>query len=279
MLSEIIKKRFGRDNLRILRLLGGYQYFKFFIYKFSRKIYSFEYNEIKIYLRPWIKSDFSGVLGLVKNGENNYQNEIRNELKIKNNKSQIVFFDLGANIGLDSLSACLLFPNLSDLNIIEMDRDNMTIARINIEQFNDKKRKYINKAIWTDSETIVEYSVDHEPNAFSIGGVKKQGKYRQCQTISMGELILNEKLDNKIVILKMDIEGVEKKIFNQIDNFWLNSLDYFYVEYHEFNDNDKKDLVLTARENGLELMNEYDYWNFYGWGGLLFGKRSKRVKV
>ena len=92
-------------------------------------------------------------------------------------------------------------------------------------------------------------------------------------------MIFNEKLNNKIVILKMDIEGVEKKIFNQIDNFWLKSLDYFYVEYHEFNDNDKKHLVLTVQENGLELLNEYDYWNFEGWGGFLFGKRANMVKL
>lgn len=142
-----------------------------------------------------------------------------------------------------------------------------------------KKIKYINKAIWTDSETIVEYSVDQESNAFSIVGVKKQGKYRQCQTISMEELIFNENLNNKIVILKMDIEGVEKKIFSQKENSWLKSLDYFYFEYHEFNDNDKKTLVLTARENGLDLINESDYWNFDGWGGILFGKHSDMVKL
>lgn len=160
-----------------------------------------------------------------------------------------------------------------------MDRDNMVIARINIEQFNDKKIRYINKAIWTDSETIVEYSIDQERNAFSIGGVKKQGKYRQCRTISMEELVFSDNLTNKIVILKMDIERVEKKIFYQIDNSWLRNIDYFYVEYHEFNDNDKKTLVLTARENGLELINEYDYWNFDGWGGILFGKHADMVKL
>jgi len=279
MLSKIIKKRLGREKLRVLKLLGFYQYVKFFIYKFFKRIYSFRYNEIRIYLRPWVKSDVSGTLGLLRHSEKGYLNEIRNELKNKNDENQIYFFDLGANIGLDSLSACLFIPNLSILNIIEMDIDNLVIARLNIEQFRGKKRRYINKAIWTESETIVEYSIDQEPNAFSIGGLKKQGNYKQCETISIGDLIFNEKLYNKTVILKMDIEGVEKKIFNQLDNSWLKSLDYFYVEYHEFNYNDKKQLILTARENGLELLSAYDYWNFDGWGGLLFGKLGNKVKL
>ena len=78
MISKIIKKLLGRDKLGLLRLLGVKQYVEFFIYKFFRKIYSFKYNEINIHLRPWIKSDISGTLGLVKNSENNYQNEIGN---------------------------------------------------------------------------------------------------------------------------------------------------------------------------------------------------------
>lgn len=83
MLSKIIKKHLGQDEFHLLRLLRIRGYNKFFIFKIFRRRYTMKYNEIRIYLRPWIKSDITGTLGFLKHSDNNYLNEISRELKNK----------------------------------------------------------------------------------------------------------------------------------------------------------------------------------------------------
>jgi FkbM family methyltransferase len=279
MRTKVIKKLLGQQSLRILRLLGVFQFIKFTLYKLTKKKYSLTYNNITIHFRPWVKSDISGILGFINHRDNNYLNDIKNLTENKYSSKTISFFDLGSNIGLDSLASFIVFRNLRSLNVVEMDSDNIEIAKLNVEQFNLEEISYINKAIWIDSETIVKYSIDKEPNAFSIIGEKKSGTYKQCETITMEELVFKSDIEKNLVILKMDIEGVEKRIFEKADNYWINKLDYFYIEYHEYNENDRNCLIEIVRQNGLEIIKEYDYWNFDGWGGILFGKSKNWVEI
>lgn len=272
MIKTIAKKYLQKSTYKLYVHLGGVELLKYLFYKRIKKLYKISFNNIAIYFRPYISSDISGVIEFLNYQGNTYLDHIGQILNKQESTKPICFFDLGSNIGLDSLKACTTFNNVSVIHAIEMDLDNLKMTRLNLNQFRVNLLNYINKAVWTESGLNVEYSVENEPNAFSISTNKAKGLKKVSLTISLDDLFINQSLDNQIVILKMDIEGAEKNIFQLGEQSWLNFLDFFYIEHHNFNSDDINRLICIVQLYDLRLIRKYDFWSYPGWGGMLFGK-------
>ena len=138
-----------------------------------------------------------------------------------NNKEKIIFWDVGANIGLYSIYAALKFDNI-DITAFEPSTSNLRILSRNISENNLNDKIKINQLPLTDknnkflemqeSEFIEGYSMntfgenlDFEGNSFV-----SKNKYKILGT-SMDYLIENKILEIPNYI-KIDVDGIEHLI-------------------------------------------------------------------
>jgi FkbM family methyltransferase len=274
MLNKTFKVFLGKSTLRFYRFFGFKELLKLILSRVFKFKYNAVFSEMKIKFRPYVKSDFSGFMQFMRFSDNNYLHSIYSRVVTDKNSFKFYFFDLGANIGLDSLNFYKLFNSSNWISAVEMDTENFEILKLNLKQFDSSRLNLINKAVWTVSDENISYSKDTEPNAYKIEekiGIVKLNE-RFIKTISMSELLkLAEGFEGKI-ILKMDIEGAEKEIFKLQELEWLHNLDFIYLEYHFFSDSEILELVEKLSHYGLLVIDKFNYWDTPGWGGLLFEK-------
>tara|TARA_B100000989_G_C19525750_1_gene466774 strand:+ start:713 stop:1576 length:864 start_codon:yes stop_codon:yes gene_type:complete len=144
------------------------------------------------------------------------------------NKEKIIFWDVGANIGLYSIYAALKFDNI-DITAFEPSTSNLRILSRNISENNLNDKIKINQLPLTDknnkflemqeSEFIEGYSMntfgenlDFEGNSFV-----SKNKYKILGT-SMDYLIENKILEIPNYI-KIDVDGIEHLILKGGRNF------------------------------------------------------------
>lgn len=66
---------------------------------------------------------------------------------------------------------------------------------------------------------------------------------------------INEILNWKITLLKMDVEGAEFDIIWSIDKEKFKLIKYIMIEYHEFLWNTKDDIISLLEENSFKVLN------------------------
>lgn len=152
------------------------------------------------------------------------------EYDMLHSKHVNTIIDAGAHIGTSTIFFAMKYPN-AKIIAIEPQRDNFELLKMNVKQY--KNIIPLNAAIWSTNESrnILDrlhghlgYTISETKNNF-----KSTGQKTDCYSISTIMEMYNLKT---IDILKMDIEGGEKFVFEKSDE-WINRIETIVLELHE----------------------------------------------
>lgn len=137
---------------------------------------------------------------------------------------------LGANIGLTTLFFTQYFP-IARYVCVEPNTSNVDILKKNVSHLNDSV-SVVEGAV---SDCSGEFSFDDSGQGWEghLSSDNHSGKLVRCY--SMEEIMLNYDL-SRIDILKVDIEGAEKKLFSN-NNEWIKKLKMIIAKIHEIYSN------------------------------------------
>ena len=156
--------------------------------------------------------------------------------------------DGGAHCGFASLYFLNKFP---DMNVIaiEPEESNFSILKKNLRS--NENVKLINKPLASKSKSL-SLSNPHAKNPSFQYAEHKSGSGQEATTIM--QILDKYKNSYEYSILKLDIEGAEKEIFNDNPEDLFDKFDTIFVEPHDWiYPNTEEIIVSLARENKKEI--------------------------
>lgn len=192
--------------------------FKYVYYKYLRdSLFSFNYCGNKIFLRPK-ETDFNIFEDIFLRKSYDFY------LDFKPN----IIVDCGANIGLSSIFFAIKYPNAKVI-AIEPERKNYKMLSMNIAKYDSIRSE--NKGIW--GKTCNLCIQDENVGSWSFRVSETVDEINSISSISMLDLISYYQID-QIDILKIDIEGAEKDLFeDQNIDKWLPLVKVIVIELHD----------------------------------------------
>jgi FkbM family methyltransferase len=136
-----------------------------------------------------------------------------------------VIVDVGANVGLTPIYYAKMFPE-ARIFAIEAERSNFELMLKNVQPYLNITP--IHAALW-GSEGYISIA-DPLPGAFGSWGFTVSSKPGDVRAITIWSLIRDFGIDH-IDLLKIDIEGAEKEVFEACD--WQDRLDSIVIELHD----------------------------------------------
>jgi FkbM family methyltransferase len=136
-----------------------------------------------------------------------------------------VIVDVGANIGLTPIYYAKMFPK-ARIFAIEAERSNFELMLKNVQPYPNITP--IHAALW-GSEGHISIA-DPLPGAFGSWGFTVSSKPGDVRAITIRSLMRDFGI-NHIDLLKIDIEGSEKEVFEACD--WQDRLDSIVIELHD----------------------------------------------
>jgi FkbM family methyltransferase len=133
--------------------------------------------------------------------------------------------DCGANIGMSILYFKELFPK-AEIIAFEPDPTIFKILNRNISSFNLNNVKTINSALGT-----LEGKVDFYSEGSDSGRIGQH--IEKSNKISVSQVLLSKYLTKEVDLLKIDIEGAETDVIEEIRNE-LSFVKRIFIEYHSF---------------------------------------------
>ena len=176
--------------------------------------------------------------------------------------------DIGANIGLASLSLLDEFPSIRKVIAIEAEIENFKILEKNFNYWKTKYSKInflsINKVASHSNNLkmkITESLSELTNGKYSASGTFKfeektetiSTDIKDFETISINELISGIAI-NENIIVKMDIEGGEEYLLSK-NTEWLNRCSYLMTEIHD----DYHPSLINASKNLIKVLNQEDF--------------------
>ncbi|WP_304143165.1 MULTISPECIES: FkbM family methyltransferase [Mesoflavibacter] len=140
----------------------------------------------------------------------------------------ITIIDAGANTGFASLFFKFKYP-LSEIVALEIDKGNLKMINKNLN--NHKRIEIINKGLYNKSSFFKVENPYNATNSFVIKEVNKNESF-DIESITIDK-ILEHKKWNTIDILKIDIEGAEKELFEKNYENWLPKVKVIFIETHD----------------------------------------------
>jgi FkbM family methyltransferase len=144
-----------------------------------------------------------------------------------------VIIDAGANIGLASVYFANKYPGATII-AIEPGRDNFELLKRNVESYRNVIP--LHSALWNKNETLklVDPGLGHW--GFMTEGLDVSGKTsakfsHTVHAITLGKIMADYHLET-IDILKIDIEGAEKEVFED-SSAWIGKVKSVIIELHE----------------------------------------------
>ena len=147
----------------------------------------------------------------------------------KNSKNKVEnIIDLGANIGIETIKFKFFFPN-SKIIAVEPEKSNFEILKKNTKNYNGIHLE--NYAISNKQNDVYlknkkkKFSSNYNESFFVTNEITNE----KVQTISIPSLIKKYNL-GKVNILKSDIEGYERFVFDDSSLEWLHKVDCIIFE-------------------------------------------------
>lgn len=137
-----------------------------------------------------------------------------------------IIIDAGAYTGFSSVFFANKYPN-SKVFAIEVDNDNFKTLQKNSKPY--KNIFSFNNALWYNNTKLKINNVG--VNKCSIT-VNEEFSNEGVQTITINDIIDKYYLD-KIDLLKIDIEGAEKELFENNPHSWLSKTKVLIIELHD----------------------------------------------
>lgn len=141
-----------------------------------------------------------------------------------------VIIDAGANIGLASIYFANRFKE-SRIISLEPESNNFKLLTKNSKLYTNITP--INYALWNETDELIVEDQGLGSSGFKVKKEANQGHLQKVKSITIDQLFLQYKLDI-IDVLKIDIEGSEKEIFDSNYENWLNKIRYLIIETHDF---------------------------------------------
>jgi FkbM family methyltransferase len=138
-------------------------------------------------------------------------------LLLDDGKSEKVIVDAGGNIGLTSIYLFAFYPNTKFI-IIEPDEQNFLLLRKNLSINKITNVCLLKKALWINNEKLIINNSFRDGKNWSLTVDKFNQDNHTNRNITTEGISLQEICDQneivKIDLLKIDIEGAERFLFN-----------------------------------------------------------------
>lgn len=184
----------------------------------SKELLSVSINDsLKLFIRP-------NTTDILMASDVIYDREYDFSLK----KEPNLIVDAGANIGAASIFFRMKYPD-AELVSIEPDARNFEVLAMNLN--NDDLSTPIRAALWNQSTHLsLDYSIAAECAVMTKDNGYETDQKKMIETITIPEIIQRF---GPIDILKIDIEGAEKHLFDESANDWLKSVNVIMIELHD----------------------------------------------
>jgi FkbM family methyltransferase len=136
--------------------------------------------------------------------------------------------DAGANIGLASLYFAHRFPK-AKIVALEVDQSNFDLLVRNTKAYANVT--CLKKALWSKQAQLNILNPTDEPWAFRVGEVANDDG-TSIPALGVDDLLV-EFESGRIDLLKMDIEGAEKEVFQNRTDKWIDRIGVIAVELHD----------------------------------------------
>ena len=146
-----------------------------------------------------------------------------------------LIIDAGANVGYASLFFANRFPQ-AQIIAIEPESENFAMLQLNTQGF--PRIKPVQAALWNKPISLSIANPEAESWEFQVretAPADSNGsdiKARQIPGITIPELIKMSG-QQRISVLKLDIEGAEKELFESGSEDWLGLVDMIIIELHD----------------------------------------------
>ena len=150
-------------------------------------------------------------------------------LDTRNDKPNIIF-DIGANIGIESIRFRRLFP-FAKIISIEANKENYEILEKNLNS--DKNILTLNIAVWNEKTKLklkkfsLENSEEFSYEKFNNTKINEEQEIVDADTIKN---ICDNLSIPDIDILKIDVEGAENFIFDNSSDLWISKVKVIIIE-------------------------------------------------
>jgi FkbM family methyltransferase len=163
--------------------------------------------------------------------------------ELHNNEPYII--DCGANIGLSIIYVKEKFPNAKIL-AFEPDDTNYFLLSKNIASFEYKNVELRKQAVWIE-DTVLNFSSDASMSS-------KISESSSNNSISVNAIRLKDFLKEPVDFLKIDIEGAEYSVLNDIAE-QLHFVRNLFIEYHgTFNQNGELlEMLNIVKQQGFQF--------------------------
>ena len=163
--------------------------------------------------------------------------------KFKSENKSPTIIDCGANIGLSVIYFKRLFPNAKVI-AFEPDKKIFDYLKFNINSFDFKDVKLVNKGLWKDETTLKFFSEGADGGRISNNN--EHENIIEIQTVKLSHYLNNE---TPIDFLKLDIEGAETEVLLEGEAY-LNQVKNIFIEYHSFSQQKQTlSTILSILEN------------------------------
>lgn len=159
---------------------------------------------------------------------------INEEYSFPYEKKPSVIVDAGANIGYSAIYFSRKFPD-AKIIALEPELSNFSLLKKNVSYYCNIIP--VNKALWFNNDDIEFFSPPPGRNGaqkdgfhVAVGNESKQDVFK-VESVSICEILKSFQIGS-IDILKIDVEGAEKEIFNNSEA-WVGSVDVIVAEMHD----------------------------------------------
>ena len=155
---------------------------------------------------------------------------VRRDYSITPNSPPKLIIDCGAYVGYSTAFFLSQYPN-AHIIAVEPDSDNYHLLQQNMSPYKDQV-ELIRAGIWNQETGImIDDCSNGDKGKWAIRVRKsKNDEKPDLMGITM-EKLLSQSSFERIDILKMDVEGAEKIVFENCDN-WINKVDAICIELH-----------------------------------------------
>ncbi len=169
--------------------------------------------------------------------------------QFKTNHPAPYIIDCGSHIGMSLLYFSIHYKN-ARIRGFEPDPFNYELARQNVLHCGLTNAEVVNAAIWINNDKVQFVSSGDMASAIDQSAAQGSDQSGQIQAVRLRDL-LNEKVD----LLKMDIEGAEYEVLMDCGDKLAN-VENLFIEYHgDFNEMHKLNGILD-----LLVKNNFAYY-------------------
>jgi FkbM family methyltransferase len=140
-----------------------------------------------------------------------------------------IIIDLGANVGYAAIYFKRYFPN-AKVVCIEPDNSNFVLLESNLKNYNNVY--FLKGAVW-NSETAKLHLKDYGIGKWAFMVEETSMESDNLVKAYTLETIMKQFCLNRIDILKIDIEGSEKELFESNFEYWLLKTKVIIIELHD----------------------------------------------